>query len=382
MCANSWRGSLRPGCASMMPTSRSNSSTWASSTDPPARSARVRAIAPAHRRALLDDRDSSPQTVSCICTAAPRGLTVTPPSLAHVPREPNRDFREVPETQDREPIDSAVYDPLALVRIRQEQLVGGRPTGMLGRGVPFEIPGAGEPLPQPRPAGRSPGRQAQAELTLPSRQPLPRRGLERLQLPVNMRRAHVLDAPRATPGGPDDLDRDRSRGRLHVRTYATRRDYESRLVRKSAGLRPQTCRPQHYTRAEPDPVIKVGLHDPANDGRPREARLGSYQRSALLAPRRRRAGDDVAAPFMTPSLFARLPAACTRSARSSHQGRQVSPGPFRLLRLAGSCQAVCQPVREFPCRLQVIVLDIGRRYLHAEIALAVLARPEVAQQRQ
>jgi hypothetical protein len=124
---------------------------------------------------------------------------------------------------------------------------------------PSRYQGPGNHFPQPRPAGRSPGRQAQAELTLPSRQPL-RRDLERFQLPVIMRRAHVLDAPRATPGEPDDLDRDRSRSRLHLRTYATRRDYESRLVRKSAGLRPQTCRPQHYTRAEPDPVIKVGSH--------------------------------------------------------------------------------------------------------------------------
>ena len=35
--------------------------------------------------------------------------------------------------------------------------------------------------------------------TLPARQPLPRRGPERLQLPVVMGRAEVLDAPRATP---------------------------------------------------------------------------------------------------------------------------------------------------------------------------------------
>jgi hypothetical protein len=40
----------------------------------------------------------------------------------------------------------AVHDPLAPVRIRPVQLVGGRPAGMLGRAVPLQVPGAGDPL--------------------------------------------------------------------------------------------------------------------------------------------------------------------------------------------------------------------------------------------
>ena len=42
-----------------------------------------------------------------------------------------------------------------------------------------------------------------------------------------------------------------------VRTYATRRGYEPRLVRKFTGLRPQTCTSHLYTRANHDPMIKV-----------------------------------------------------------------------------------------------------------------------------
>ena len=34
-----------------------------------------------------------------------------------------------------------------------------------------------------------------------------------------------------------------------------------------------------------------------------------------------------------------------------------------LVRHASGCQAVCQPIRECPCRLQVVVLDVGRRDL-------------------
>jgi hypothetical protein len=41
--------------------------------------------------------------------------------------------------------DPPEHDPLALVRIRPEQLVGGRPAGMLGLGVPLQVPGAEEP---------------------------------------------------------------------------------------------------------------------------------------------------------------------------------------------------------------------------------------------
>src|SRR5204863_1209872 len=108
-----------------------------------------------------------------------------------------------------------------------------------------------------RPAGRGSHGQAQVQLTLPGRQPLPCRGPERLQLPVVMRRAQVLNAPRATPRGPDDLHRDRSRGRLHRANVRHPTRLRARLVRKSAGLHLQICRPQRCTRANPDPVIKV-----------------------------------------------------------------------------------------------------------------------------
>jgi hypothetical protein len=40
---------------------------------------------------------------------------------------------------------AAVHDPLALVRIRPQQLMGGRPVGMVGRGMPLQLPGAEEP---------------------------------------------------------------------------------------------------------------------------------------------------------------------------------------------------------------------------------------------
>src|SRR5437763_5180315 len=46
-----------------------------------------------------------------------------------------------------------------------------------------------------------------------------------------------------------------------------------------------------------------------------------------------------------------------------------NPGYFRV---AGIRQkTVSQSVGECPCRLQVVVLDIGRRYLHPEVAFAV-----------
>src|SRR2546430_10910817 len=64
---------------------------------------------------------------------------------------------------------------------------------------------------------------------------------------------------------------------------------------------------------------------------------------------------------------------------SISNGKWVRPS---LLRHAGACQAVGEPVRECPCRLQVVVLDVGRRDLDPEVALAVLTGPEVAQQRQ
>ena len=35
---------------------------------------------------------------------------------------------------------------MRLVRVGPEQLIGGRPAGVVGLGVPLEVPGAGEPL--------------------------------------------------------------------------------------------------------------------------------------------------------------------------------------------------------------------------------------------
>jgi hypothetical protein len=52
------------------------------------------------------------------------------------------------------------------------------------------------------------------------------------------------------------------------------------------------------------------------------------------------------------------------------------------VRDAGACHAVGQSVGEFPCRFQVVVLEVGRRDFDPEVSLAVLARPQVAQQGQ
>jgi len=78
-------------------------------------------------------------------------------------------------------------------------------------------PPTGGPCTTRDPAARRghPGGQAQVELALPGREPLPRISVERLQLPVIMGRAEMLYAARLAPGGPDDLDRDRSRCSLH-----------------------------------------------------------------------------------------------------------------------------------------------------------------------
>ena len=49
---------------------------------------------------------------------------------------------------------------------------------------------------------------------------------------------------------------------------------------------------------------------------------------------------------------------------------------------AAGQKLVRQPVRECPCRVQVVVLEVGRRDLDAEVSVPVFARPEVAEQRQ
>jgi hypothetical protein len=66
-------------------------------------------------------------------------------------------------------------------------------------------PPQGSPAPKPR---SSSSRLAAAAAA-------PRRDLERRQLSVIVRRAEVLNAPRAAPGGVHDPYCDRSRGRLH-----------------------------------------------------------------------------------------------------------------------------------------------------------------------
>jgi hypothetical protein len=55
---------------------------------------------------------------------------------------------------------------------------------------------------------------------------------------------------------------------------------------------------------------------------------------------------------------------------------------MRLVSLVGASEAVGELVGEFPCFPQVVVLDVGRRDLDPEVMVAVLTRPEVAQQRQ
>jgi hypothetical protein len=51
----------------------------------------------------------------------------------------------------------------------------------------------------------------------------------------------------------------------------------------------------------------------------------------------------------------------------------LTPTAGQLLKLAGDYQTAGEPVREFPCRLQVVVLDVGRRDFDPEKALAVFA---------
>jgi hypothetical protein len=67
----------------------------------------------------------------------------------------------------------------------------------------------------------------------------------------------VPDTPRATPGEYTICTAIATEAIFTVRTYATRRGYEPRLMRKFTGLRRQTCTSHLYTRANHDPMIKV-----------------------------------------------------------------------------------------------------------------------------
>jgi len=105
---------------------------------------------------------------------------------------------------------------------------------------------AGQGIPQmPHPRGRdrlrAPGvsirLQAQIELALPGRQPLPRRGLQQLHPGVVMRRPQMVDLAGTAAGGIHDLHRRGARGRLHRPQIGghplTLRPAASRLVRSS-----------------------------------------------------------------------------------------------------------------------------------------------------
>jgi len=146
---------------------------------------------------------------------------------------------------------------------------------------------AGQGIPQmPHPRGRdrlrAPGvsirLQAQIELALPGRQPLPRRGLQQLHPGVVMRRPQMVDLAGTAAGGIHDLHRRGARGRLHRPQIGghplTLRPAASRLVRKSQTSRRQTCRSMLQSSRTSVIVIKVGL----------QVRCRRRRRS--LAPRR------------------------------------------------------------------------------------------------
>ena len=125
------------------------------------------------------------------------------------------------------------------------------PPGVLQRVQQAAHPRRGD---RQRPARRA-GVQAQVQLALPGRQPLPRGRFQQLQLRVVMRRAEVLDIPRPAPRRMHDLHRRRARGRLHrpqIRGHQPR--IRPRLVRNFSNHQDRTRR--SATR-EQDQVQKV-----------------------------------------------------------------------------------------------------------------------------
>ena len=110
------------------------------------------------------------------------------------------------------------------------------PVGMLQRIEQAVHPGGGD---RQRPARALRRLQAQVKLTLPGRQPLPRRSLQQFQLHVIVSRADVLDIPRpawkeytiCTAVAPDAV--------LTVRTYGTGPLYGPGLVRKFTSHEPK-----------------------------------------------------------------------------------------------------------------------------------------------
>ena len=108
---------------------------------------------------------------------------------------------------------------------------------------PQHVIAAAQPVEQaPHPRGRDrqrPARaaaetRAQIKLALPGRQPLPRDGLEQLQLCIIVRGPDVLDLPRPAMVGVHDLHRHSTRRRLHrphIRHLATLRPPISAQIR-------------------------------------------------------------------------------------------------------------------------------------------------------
>ena len=149
---------------------------------------------------------------------------------------------------------------------------------------PEHVVGAAQRVPQmphprgaisngPGPSHRRRGVQTQIELALPAGQPLPRRGLERLQLLLVVRRAEVLDAaaPRAATSARSAPPSPPRRSSPCARTPPTR-PYEPGLVRKSSHHRQQTrsSTPRNTTQ---DPLLIrvrfVTASDPGFRNQPR-----------------------------------------------------------------------------------------------------------------
>jgi hypothetical protein len=107
-----------------------------------------------------------------------------------------------------------------------------------------------------RPASRG-GIQAQVKLTLPRRQPLPRRRLQQLQLSIVAGRADVLDIPRTAMGGIHDLHSRRARRSLHRTHMPHRATLRPGLVGKSAQPDMRTRRSVGRPPSRPPFVLQV-----------------------------------------------------------------------------------------------------------------------------
>jgi hypothetical protein len=90
-----------------------------------------------------------------------------------------------------------------------------------------------------RPQAQRPGRAPAA--------PLPRRGLQRLQLGLVVRRPEVLDVPRPPPRQVHELNRCPARLGVHrpAIRHSTRQLYGPSLVRKFGSYKDKNCGPAH-----------------------------------------------------------------------------------------------------------------------------------------